>query len=543
MNHFLIRFCLALCLLLPLAHSVTATSADNTELQVFKAQTEAKIETAKESRQKYLQLHQQLVTSQNERIEQINHQVDWLGNIIALGCTIITMLLVLIGSFAYGKAESIAKTVAKDEANTTSTAEVKKWFDDNLATVNNEINALKDRLKQTTQEVAAHAEQVHRQMDETNSGMRAHASLIIAANPLSTNAKPTLTETDKLTLEQADTSLQDKPESKYTFDDWNIRAFAAYAESNFALAAEYWKKAAHASQATVEQVAKALFNQGVALSNQDKPDEEIACYQQVVQRFGDSTLTALQEQVAKALVNQGVTLSKQDKHDEAVACYKQIVKHFGDSMLPALQERVAKALVNQCVALSKQKKPDEEIACYKQFLQCFGDSTLPALQEQVAIALVNQGVELNNLDNPDEAITCYRQVVQRFGDSTLPALQEQVAIALNALGFDQLIKAKRAWDNQTERTGLLTESLSLFERATEKEQSNILKPMVLGNVSYALWLLGMDAEVETPLREALTLGGEETFNNEIEDTKISTVPADSGFEQLVIQLWSEISRK
>ncbi|MEQ1914461.1 MAG: hypothetical protein ABL855_05180, partial [Sideroxydans sp.] len=75
-------------------------------MQAFRVQTEAKMETAKEIQQKDLELHKQLVASQNERIEQINHQVDWLGMLIALGSLIITLLLVLIGYFAYGKAKS-----------------------------------------------------------------------------------------------------------------------------------------------------------------------------------------------------------------------------------------------------------------------------------------------------------------------------------------------------------------------------------------------------------------------------------------------------
>jgi tetratricopeptide (TPR) repeat protein len=418
MNHLLIRLCLALCLLQPLAHSATAASADNTELQVFKAQTEAKIEAAKENQQKDLQLHQQLVSSQNERIEQINHQVDWLGHLITLGSLIITLLLVVIGYFAYGKAksdaESIAKTVARDEANTTSKDEVKKWFDDNLATVHDEIHALKDTLKQTTKEVDAHAEQAHQKIDAANADLQAHASQIIASNPLSTDAKSALTATDKQALVEADTALQDKPESQYTFDDWNTRAHTAYAESNHTLAAEYWKKASRVTVATDEQVAEALHNQGV-------------------------------------------TLGQQNKYDEAIACYQQ--------------------------------------------------------------------------------------VVQRFGDSTRQALQGRVAVALNGLGFAQLLKAKLAWENLATRAGLLTKSLSLLEQATEKAQASHIKAVVLGNVSYALWLLGREAEVETPLREALTLGGEKTFNDEITDTKISPVPADSGFEQLVTRLWSEISRK
>lgn len=352
-----------------------------------------------------------------------------------------------------------------------------------------------------------------------------------------------MTEADKQTLSQANKSLQDKPESQYTFDDWNTRAHAANAENAFALAAEYWKNAATATGATDEQVAHALLNQGVMLGRQGKSEEEIANYQQVVKCYGDSPLSALQELVAQVLVNQGVALGQQGKPEEEIAFYQQVVKRYGDSPLPALQEQVAMALFNQGVTLGQQGNSEEAIACYQQVVKRYGDTPSPALQEFVAKALVNQGAVLGRKDKHEEANACYQQVVARYGDSPLPALQEQVASAFNGHGFIQLVQSKRSWNQETERTKLLSESLVLFERAKEKTQDIQDKAMVLGNVAYALWLLGRESEVETPLREALTMGGEKTFKDEIADTKISPVPKDAGFEQLVTRLWKEISSK
>ncbi|MEQ1915080.1 MAG: tetratricopeptide repeat protein, partial [Sideroxydans sp.] len=432
--------------------------------------------------------------------------------------------------------EIVAKKVASEEANTTSKAEVKKWFDDNLALVNQEIDALKIKVKQKTEEVESHVEQAHRNID-------IKVAEIIEKVRLSSDSKSELTEADKQTLSQANKSLQDKPESQYTFEDWNTRAHAFYAENKLALAFEYWVKAAEARDASDQQIAQAIYNQGVAQGQQGKTEDAIDNYSRVVQRFGDATSPVLQELVAMALVYQGVALGKQGKPAEEIACYKQVVKRFGDSTWPALQELVAQAIYNQGLTLSKQDKPDEEIACYKQLVKRFGDSTWPALQELVAQAIYNQGLTQDKQGRSVEAIDCFRQVVKRFGDSTQATLQELVAVALNGHGFSVLIQAKRLWDKEAERTQLLSESLVLYERSKAITQENEMKAIVLGNVAYALWLLGRRADVEAPLREALTLGGEEIFKVEIEDTKISPVPVDSGFEQLVTRLWSEVSSK
>ena len=462
MTKLITQIFIALCVFTVLtASSAIAKSSSDTELQIFKAQTEAKIDVVKESQQKDLEFHKQLVTSQNERIEQINHQVDWLGTLIALGSLIITLLLVVVGYFAYGKAksdaESVAKKVAADEANSTSKAEVKKWFDENLAGVNQEIADLKIKLQKTTQEVGEHAEKAHRNIEESTEKIQTHANKIIAANPMSTDSKLTLTDTEKQTLVQASTALKDKPEAQYTFDDWNTRAFSAVAENNFALAAEYWKSAAAATDGADEQVAQALYNQGVALGQQNKFDEAIACYQKLAQRFGDSSLPLLQVQVAQALTNQGATLHLQDKFAEA--------------------------------------------------------------------------------------IECCQQVVNRYSNSPLPALQDEVARALASNGFVQFIRAKRAWNQEAERAKLLSESLILFEGANEKLQTNNLKANVLGMMAHVLWLLGRKAEVETPLREAFSLGNKEIVADKIADTKISPVPAEAEFAQFVTRLWDEINQE
>jgi tetratricopeptide (TPR) repeat protein len=85
------------------------------------------------------------------------------------------------------------------------------------------------------------------------------------------------------------------------------------------------------------------MNKGVAHGKADRPDEEIAAYDEVVRRFGDAQEPALREQVAKALVNKGVAHGKADRPDEAIIAYDEVVRRFGDAQEPALRVLVAKA--------------------------------------------------------------------------------------------------------------------------------------------------------------------------------------------------------
>ena len=53
-------------------------------------------------------------------------------------------------------------------------------------------------------------------------------------------------------------------------------------------------------------MAGALLNKGVAQGQLGDAEAEIAIYDEVVERFGDSDAPELQEWVAKALFNKGV---------------------------------------------------------------------------------------------------------------------------------------------------------------------------------------------------------------------------------------------
>ena len=123
-----------------------------------------------------------------------------------------------------------------------------------------------------------------------------------------------------------------------------------------------------------EWVAKALVNKGVSLGRQGKPDDEIACYDDVVARFGASDEAALREWVAKALVNKGVSLGRQGKPDDEIACYDDVVARFGASDEAALREWVAVALFNKACSFALLKNIAATIAAlsaWREFVGAF----------------------------------------------------------------------------------------------------------------------------------------------------------------------------
>jgi SOS response regulatory protein OraA/RecX len=216
--------------------------------------------------------------------------------------------------------------------------------------------------------------------------------------------------------------------------------------TGYALAVAYSDAAASTDKRSALKeldIAKALVYQALTLGQLERPEEELAAYEEVVRRFGEGNLAVLQKQVATALVYKALTLGQMKRPEEELAAYEEVVRRFGESALPALQEQVARALAYKALTLGQLDRPAEELAAYEEVVRRFGESSLAALQEQVARALVDKGFTLGQMKRPAEELAAYEEVVRRFGESTLPALQEQVARALVYKGCFALGRMKR----------------------------------------------------------------------------------------------------
>jgi tetratricopeptide (TPR) repeat protein len=182
--------------------------------------------------------------------------------------------------------------------------------------------------------------------------------------------------------------------------------------------------------ALLEQVAKALVKKGIVLGELKRHEGEITCYDEVVSRFAEAKESLLLEHVADALVKKGIVLGELKRHEEEITCYDEVVSRFAEAKESLLLEHVGDALFNKGLVLRELKRRDEAIACYDQIDSRFGKAKEHALREQVADALVNKGVVLGELKREEEEIACYDQVIDRFGEAKEVALLEHVADAL-----------------------------------------------------------------------------------------------------------------
>ena len=178
-----------------------------------------------------------------------------------------------------------------------------------------------------------------------------------------------------------------------------------------------------------------LFQRGVALSEQNRMEDALAAFDELVNRFRDHEIPVLLEWIAKALVNKGIALVALGRHEEALATNEEILRRLEGTDVPVLLEQVAIALLNKAATLGALGHPASALAACEEGLRRLEENDAPAFVEQLAKALVNKGVALAALNRPHEELAAYEDVLRRFGSSDAPALLEQVARALLYTGM------------------------------------------------------------------------------------------------------------
>ena len=212
------------------------------------------------------------------------------------------------------------------------------------------------------------------------------------------------------------------------------------------------------AEASEEMVARELIEKGKTFRRLQRPEDALATYDEVMQRFGASKTPALREAIATALLGKGDIFWKLQRPEDALATCDEVIRRFEANEAPALREAVATALLNKGTTFGRLNRPEDTLATYDEVVRRFGASEVPVLCEVVATALLNKGAALGELRRPEDALATYDEVVRRFGVSKAPVLREAVATALvnkgeMFWGLQRLEDALATYDEVVRRFG------------------------------------------------------------------------------------------
>jgi tetratricopeptide (TPR) repeat protein len=71
-------------------------------------------------------------------------------------------------------------------------------------------------------------------------------------------------------------------------------------------------------------------------------------------------IAAITTELAETLLHKGNTMVQQERHEEAVASYDQLLQRFSDNPLPAIRRIVALALYNKAASLASLRTPEDD---------------------------------------------------------------------------------------------------------------------------------------------------------------------------------------
>lgn len=485
----------------PNASNSMASKDDlSAQKELFQVQLDAKKELLQkdiDAQAKRIDAFEKRIDDQTSRIGDIGSGVDRFTSVTGLMGRLITAILFGIGFWGYKTAKNDARETAKEASS--------QWFETNHNKLLSQMEELESRVAQASQTIDRHAEEVAQKSNDAQAKIKADSEKVqtdievlqnqlLKSNTLEKSKDLVSTETPD--VRKSAEQLKQKPESEYTFTDWNTRAFSAVSEGKLENAIFYWDKAIISPDTQPKDHAQTLFNKGVTLGQLNRSEEAIATYNALITQFGPATELALREQVAKAMLNKGYPLGQLNRSEEAIATYDALITQFG----------TAEDLV---------------------------------LRDSVAKAMYNKGNGLSKLNRSEAAIATYDALITQFDPATELALREQVANAFNGKGFTLLCMAKANWENSDLANNLLAKASDACKLAISKNPDN---GMAHGNLAYISWLQVDAIAAEQHFRTGLastTDGGETLYKCTLADFNIHPIEPDRGFKELVEKLWAE----
>ncbi len=95
-----------------------------------------------------------------------------------------------------------------------------------------------------------------------------------------------------------------------------------------------------------------MIRRAVALGKKGQHGKELAGYDTVVQRYGDSPENVLRRHAAKALMFKAVTLNDADQTAAEMECYEEVLRRYAEDADQGVRAVAADALIHKGMSLA-----------------------------------------------------------------------------------------------------------------------------------------------------------------------------------------------
>lgn len=532
-------FTILLCALSCFASISSAVEKkESVDLAAYKELAQVRLESTRDLLQKDIQAFSSRIDFQDKRLDtqsaHIDQNLSMLGNVLS----VLGIVLTLAGLAGYLSVARKAKSEAQIEARKEAKVTANDWFEVHA----NELQTRLDAMQSKLQELEGQAESdfnLHLQRVQAGADLAIKGMQISVSEP--TTDKPIISVGTASALAEAAIAAKNKPESAYTYQDWNNRAFDAFSNENKELAIRFWFGAASVDSASPEDISQAMLNAGSVLMNLNRYDEALSTFDELIQRFDGSDSKNLKLQVATAFSQKIACLGNLKRREELISLADTFIHRFAKDELLAGSSQIAHIMLNKTIALGTINRKEEALEACEDFIRLLDQEQNPEIT-RIYIRLQSRKIALLwDLDRFEEANETFEQTLKRFQNDKNQVFALEISNVKNTKGFKLLCQAKKVWHDIENRMNYLRESERLFDEAVVGAPDNAL---ILGNQAYCGYLLDLPRSyVRDKLTQALILGGEWLYDATQTDLLIATVAEkDDAFRVLLDDVWKSVRK-
>jgi tetratricopeptide (TPR) repeat protein len=194
---------------------------------------------------------------------------------------------------------------------------------------------------------------------------------------------------------------------------------------------------------TAEQrraTAELLLEKAELLAEQDRLDEAVRCYEEIVALANRDDATDV-DYLADALLERALLKYELDHSTEALAGFDEVLTVAAGHEAPALRAAVLHAQYNKAHLLRSLGLDGRAVEVYADLLNTFADHAPPDTDEWIAKAFLGSANIATDLNQPEAAIALYDELQRRYGDTDDLAVRATLMLALvakaRAVAFDE----------------------------------------------------------------------------------------------------------
>ncbi|QYM67263.1 hypothetical protein K1X80_19890 [Pseudomonas sp. So3.2b] len=519
-----------------------AIKNDELAFSSYKELAQIRLDSTRDILQKDIQALSSRLDSQDKRLDTQNSHIDQSLSLLGILLTALSILLPLAGLAGYfsvsRKARSEAQIEAQKEARKEAKITANEWFGVHA----NELQSRLDTLQANLITLESQAEagfNLHIQRVQDGADLAIKEIQLSVSGQHTSQAK--ISETAASALAEAATAATNKPESTYTFKDWNNRAFDAYSKGKKERAVRFWRDAADVKSATPQQVTRAMSNAAATMTELYRYEQALEIFDELIKRY-DSKEDDIESSLAEALNGKAGCLGLLGRFDEANALLDIIISRLEKNETLSHSEYMAHALSNKIIGLSVKNLNDQALALCEHFLARFDETSTQEIAKHL-IAVRSRKIGLLSEKNQiDEGNQIFDRTMEQFGDSEDLEIKDEIGKLKNTKAFVLLCQAKKRWADRQFRNDNLNQAATIFDEVLT-EVSDLSVP--LGNRAYCAHLLGGDEKfIRDKLLQGLTLDGEWLYKETLRDLLIHPVPEkDEPFRILLEELWASVKKR